>query len=403
MTTLALDLKLSYINRLLAFNSNLKTHIDEEDPQDAINLVGDLLADYGDIGKVAEVFQEDIADESMRSSVLAAFLLSIRIEHDWFDRFMSEIHDDLNKRHAHQLLAVNEQQIWLINNFIGLVPHRNVGQASFPTLWDNNGNLKHDAEVFLAFHSDKARNEIATLLQQDSTVIQNLVRGMDCMSPVANASVREMLLGDEGVLHLPVDDVKRHLLKHLRSIQDECEARLDSIIHCAICKDRSWQRPAHITNLFGLIKTLPEDQCATLISSFPLKLKAAVSKYPFTDSSAALDMIRDLLGQACDNGLNPLAALAVVIGLEGEPGERIITEAVGAIQNQRHDRMTDESSRASALGALIMTQNTDVLINLDLEGEILLNLYLFTGQNAFKKALRNSRQADTLLAHDLGL
>lgn len=397
-------LKQAYINRVLAFRAlylaNRETQDHTTTVPEAILLTCDLLDDYQNIGRIAEVFQDARGIDEFEWGIFGAFMNAVAIEHDQFDRILEQIHLEHTRANPYQILAVDNARIAMMTYY----PSRSHVKSDQPkpTLWDADGRVRHNPLHFCTAFGAGVDDQVRKMFDANGPALFTMLSALNEMEKPVRERIVNSLLPSAFDASIPASDPRRLAIAPFGKREDQVDVITRRIITSLSYEPSSAPFENEASNFFATLEPWPPQERAMAWDGFVAytlsTLKAGSS---FVDNLDAADAFAAFLLKAADFGFDP-TPLVTESSDGGEPLREVLRHALNGISLK--DEFNPYPSLKSVIcTAFLMITDDQVIINENLDRDSLLKLYVIKKSDVFRDALKTPEAAELLLSHELGL
>lgn len=398
-------LKQSYVRRVLDFRqlyiANQKTQEYSSTISNAILLACDLLDDYGNIGNIAETFQDQLQIEDFDTGVFGVFMNALVVEHERLDQILEQAHLDYSKHYPAQLLATSAARTAMMTYYP--TPPMIEGHKK-PQLWDSEGNLRHNPSHFITTRKASIDSQLQELYAQNDPALFRVIRSLPALDVSFQDSVVERLSDYMSMGHVAIEDPRRIALMGHLDVSEEFSNRLRMIMVC-LNQENSWTDiPLGVERLFDLFQALDAPGKQSALTSIWRHLHdELIDNSNYVDYAGAVHAYAHFLSKARSQGFNDLNFFATQFKIKTQTNHDVFSRVAAELPIGNVNAYVGEPVRQVLCAAFLLNQEDDVLLASNLSGDALLSLYMLKGDERYKDALRTPDKADVLLAYDMGL
>lgn len=375
-----------------AVHGSGETHV--QMAMEAVFLLNDLLDAYESLDVIRALFipawlSHGHDDPVVDQGLLALFKFSLMVNHERYDEFLAEIHQNfagqLTTNHIHEPgYAIPEADARRI-----------------PRLWDDQGNQRHDATAFISLNLLAAQSQLNQFVVENGKAISKVIASLSALEQWPGQRIADTILFKLIDLDVSVDDSRRQEVLPFCSVLIECQRRLLKVMKALDANISQDRLRAAIKNFFDIADSLCEEDRECIMLEIHECLVALDCTLDVTlDSNHAVQAHAEFLQAAARYGfdLNAYFFLTTPSAYSS-----VITTCAKHLVNKPFDQFAGVDAGGVLSAAFLYLQDREQLLAADLDADTLLALYLFKGDNRFKQALRTPERADTLLAHELGM
>ncbi|MDT8925185.1 hypothetical protein RBE51_20545 [Pseudomonas taiwanensis] len=398
-------LKQSYVRRVLDFrqiyiaNKRADDHV--KTVPHAILLACDLLDDYGDIGNIAKVFEDQMGDEAFSLGVFCAFDNSLSTSNRRFDQILEQLYLDHTKHFPHQLVAKTRSSMSNMECLELSFPR--LWEQKQPTLWDTAGDFQHNPNHFMASLFESAEFQAREFFENNIPAFKKIAFSIPGIEAPFNAEIVSKIMVDICHNQLPINDPRRQALLPRINFAMEFNERLGFIVIWLRQENHPAEILQFIDRLFEVFELLNDSEKDDALTRLESSLSNCfIQDDAIAGSNIAVQAYSCLLNKACAKGLDALFFFAKHLGVKKNMRD-IALKSASKLPPKNASSYLGESMASVICAAFLMNRDDQELLSLDLEGDALLSLYILKGNERYKDALRTPEKADRLLANELGL
>jgi hypothetical protein len=404
-------LQQSYAQRIVGFRRLFIANHQSQDHAStlpvAIALASDLIDDYGTAGAIAEEFSEHYKDEEFTRGMFGVFMNALCIEHDHFDRILEQIHLDHVKHFPSQMIARDAVSSQMMTYFPTATRAAHGEQRLIglqPKLWGSDGTLLHNPDHFLTTHGTTVQNQLVALFEENGPALEMVLKSLPSLSDMTRTTIVDGLTLLVTIHHLSAQDPRRLAISPFTSVEAEVCDRLKSILNSLPFERKFQDTKIQTTRLFEVFQFLNIVEKERVLERIEDFIEGACTDADdHVDYSHAVHSYAEFLKQACWNGLGAKRVFGEIFGTKTKNNQDVFGRVIQELPAKHADDYSGESTKTVLCAALIMIQADQTLLSCVLEGEALLSLYVLTGDEKYRNALKTPERSDHLLAHDLGL